>query len=277
MKAGLSFDDLALFLAVADAGGLAGAAAQTGASLPTLSRRMAELERATGRHLFARGRQRYALTTDGRALLAEAEALRQVRAQIERWRHEGRATPRVRITAGLWTTRLLARCVTRDWSADADWVPEFMASNANVDIARREADIGIRNRRPEQSWLAGRQTVPVRFAVYAAGPEVQGYLTLSESTPTTPSERWLRNHHGGEIVTRASDARVALDLARAGVGRIVMPCFAGDAEPGLARLTGPIEELTHVEWLVAHHDARHDPPVRHALDALHRFLVSVER
>ena len=35
--------------------------------------------------------------------------------------------------------------------------PEFLACNANVDIARREADIGVRNRRPEQGWLAGQR------------------------------------------------------------------------------------------------------------------------
>lgn len=277
MKTAPRLDDLALFLAVTDAGDLSGAARQTGVSLPTLSRRMAELERVTGRRLFARGRQRYALTAEGRILRAEVEGLRQLRTQVERWQHRDREKPRVRITAGLWTTRLLARSVGRYWTTDADWVPEFTASNANVDIARREADIGVRNRRPEQSWLAGRQTALNRFAVYAAGPEVVGYLTLAASTPTTPSERWLRAHHEGEIVTRASDARVALDLALGGVGRIVMPCFAGDAESGLVRVTEPIGELDHTEWLVAHHDARHDPPIRHALDALHRFLTSVER
>ncbi|MEZ5769400.1 MAG: LysR family transcriptional regulator [Paracoccaceae bacterium] len=35
----------------------------------------------------------------------------------------------------------------------------------------------------------------------------------------------------------------------------------------------PIEELSHDEWLVAHHEARHDPPVRAALDAVAQLLT----
>ena len=53
----------------------------------------------------------------------------------------------------------------------------------------------------------------------------------------------------------------------------MLPTFAGEGEPGLVRISEPIAELTHEEWLVSHHDARHDPPVRQALDAVHRLLT----
>jgi DNA-binding transcriptional LysR family regulator len=273
MERHLSLDDIALFVAVADAGGLAGAARATRASVPTLSRRMTELERQTGRRLFQRGRRGYALTAEGRALLEEAEALRALAGRLARWRAQGRAAARVRITAGLWTSRFLARHIRRVWSPGDAWVPEFLASNADVDIARREADIGLRNRRPEQSWLAGQRTMGVDFAAYAADPEVAGFVALPESAATTPSELWVRRTHGDAIVTTASDMRLALDLALAGIGRIVMPCFAGDAEPGLVRVSEPIAELASHSWLVSHHDSRHDPPVRAALDAIHRLLT----
>jgi DNA-binding transcriptional LysR family regulator len=272
----LSLDDLMLFIAVADGGGLSGAARMTRAKLPTLSRRMTELERSCGRRLFHRGPRGYALTSDGRALLAEAQGLREVRTRIARWTAEERAT-RVRITAGFWTSRYLARDIRSVWSPEASWIPEFLASNANVDIARREADIGIRNRRPEQAWLAGRRTVELRYAAYATDVSVTGYVTLPEGAATTPSERWVRAHHAAEIVTTASDARLVLDLALAGVGRIVLPCFAGDAEETLHRVTPPIEDLTHEEWLVCHHEARHDTPVRQALDAIHGLLMAPDR
>lgn len=277
MKRLLRLDDLALFLAVADAGGLAGAARRTGASLPTLSRRMAELERRTGRHLFERGRHGYRLTAEGRGLLQEAAGLREIAARLERWQAAGAARPRVRITAGTWTTRFLARALREIWSDDADWVPEFLASNAVVDLARREADIGIRSRRPEQPWLAGRRTGEIEYAVYAVDVGVQGYVALSEEVPSTPSNHWLRRMHPDRISTTASNGLVALELALAGLGRIVMPCFAGRREPGLVQLDGPIAELTHAEWLVAHHDARHDPPVRRALDRVHRLLTTPGR
>ncbi|NDV97841.1 LysR family transcriptional regulator [Salipiger sp. PrR002] len=276
MKDAPSLDDVMLFLAVADAGTLGGAAALTGASQPTLSRRMTELERQLGQRLFQRGAQRYALTAEGRQLAEEMRGLRAQASRLARWTAQ-EGPVRVRITAGLWTSRYIARGLARVWSPQDAWLPEFAASNADLDIARRAADIGIRNRRPEQPWLAGRRTVRLSYAAYGRGPQVQGYVTLPPGAASTPSERWLRATHPEEIVTHASDARLALDLALGGVARIVMPCFAGDAEPGLMRLSEPIDALSHDEWLVAHHDARHDPPVRAALDALHGLLTAPER
>lgn len=271
MKDPISLDDIALFLAVADAGGLAGAAEATGVSAPTLSRRLTGLEKSLGETLFQRGKRGYSLTARGRALLAEAEPLRGL---AHRLKHFGGASarPRVRITAGHWTASFIALNIRRVWSPDSPWVPEFIADNAMLDIARRVADIGIRKGRPEQSWLAGRRIREVAYAEFAAGPEVTGYLSLGEGAPNTPSERWIAAHHADKIVTRASNGRLIAELARAGVGRAVLPWFAGQLEPKLIQVSPPIAELAHEEWLVAHHDGRHDPPVRAALDALAALL-----
>lgn len=266
-----NLDDILLFLSVADAGGLTGAARATGQSPPTLSRRMAELERRLNRRLFERGKRGFTLTSDGRALLEEATPLREVQARLHRW-SDTETVPRVRITAGHWTSRFLARNIARVWSPGDGWVPEFLSSNATVDIARREADIGIRNRRPDQSWLAGRAAMQIDYAEYGASPNVTGYLALTDTQATAPTDRWIRANHADRIVTTASDPRLNLDLALAGLGRIVMPVYAGDATPGLLRLSPPIAGLSHQEWLVSHHDARHDPPVRAALRAVGALL-----
>jgi DNA-binding transcriptional LysR family regulator len=55
MKNDFSLDDLSLFTAVAEAGGLSGALGTTGQSAPTLSRKMAALEKRMNRRLFLRG------------------------------------------------------------------------------------------------------------------------------------------------------------------------------------------------------------------------------
>ncbi len=274
MKISPSLDDFILFLAVADAGGLQGAVAATGTSAPTLSRRMAELERATGQHLFRRGRHGYALTAEGRRLAEEAGALRPLRARLADWGQGPCATPRVRITAGTWTARYLARHIGEVWTAGDPWLPEFLAANANLDIARREADIGIRARRPEQAWLAGRRTnARLDYAVFGLPGAPEGFVTLSDDLATTPAERWIRTRCADRILTEVNTMRLGLDLVRAGMGRMVMPVFAGNDGTGLTQLSDPIEEIAHEEWLVAHQDARHDPPIRRALIALERLLT----
>lgn len=44
----------------------------------------------------------------------------------------------------------------------------------------------------------------------------------------------------------------------AGAGMSVFPCFVGDSDPRLVR----IGELETEQWLVSHHEERHDPDVR---------------
>ncbi|PYE85871.1 LysR family transcriptional regulator [Pseudoroseicyclus aestuarii] len=265
-------DDLLLFLALAETGGLARAALATGTSAPTLSRRMAALEAQLGRRLFLRGAQGYALTPDGRALAETAQPLSRTLDRVRDWAM-GAAPVRVRITAGFWTSRFLARRIGDVWRPGAGWTPEFLPGNAILDIARRQVDIGVRNRRPEQPWLAGRRTARIGYAVYGKGPEVAGFVGRAEGQPTTPSDRWLAETHPDRIVTTATEGRLMLDLALSGLGRIVLPTFVGEAEPGLVRLSEDIAEIAHDEWIVAHQDARETPPVRRALDAVTRLLT----
>ncbi|KIT16280.1 LysR family transcriptional regulator [Jannaschia aquimarina] len=270
MQDPIAWNDLALFAAVARTGTLARAADETGTSTATLSRRMTGLEARLGRRLFRHGVHGYALTEDGRALLARTERMEEAAADIGQWREAGSGPVRVRLSAGTWTSQALAADVTRYWSPEACWIPEMVHCDRDMDIARREVDIGIRNRRPDQPWLAGRRTATVRYAAY--GQEgVGNWIGVSFDAAHTPSGRWVIDNHGGEIVTAANDPRWALALARAGIGRVVLPMFIGE-ESGLPRLSDPIEDLTHEEWLVSHHEARHETPIRTALDALAGYL-----
>ncbi|MEM7487790.1 MAG: LysR family transcriptional regulator [Pseudomonadota bacterium] len=271
MQDPIPWNDLALFAAVARTGTLSRAADQTGTSTATLSRRMTALEARFGRRLFRHGTQGYAVTEDGRALLARAERMEEAAADISQWRAAGKGPVRVRLSAGTWTSQALTADVARYWSADAPWIPEFVHCDRDLDIARREVDIGIRNRRPDQPWLAGRRTATVRYAAYGLDG-VAGWIGVSFDAAQTPSGRWLVETHGGEIVTTANDPRWALALARAGMGRVVLPQFIGEAS-GLPRIGGTIEALTHEEWLVSHHEARHERPIRAALDALADYLA----
>ena len=54
----------------------------------------------------------------------------------------------------------------------------------------------------------------------------------------------------------------------AGIGRTVLPMFVGEGRPGLVRVSDPIDALETEEWLVSHHEARHEPAIRAALDAV---------
>ncbi|NNK65724.1 MAG: LysR family transcriptional regulator [Rhodobacteraceae bacterium] len=273
MQTDPDWTDYAYFASIARHGGLQRAADDLGVSAATLSRRMRAFEVQVGRRLFRHGSDGYALTEDGRALWARTQRMEAVATEINLWREAASGPVCVRISAGTWTARDLAENLPEYWSPGQNWLPEFVHCDQMMDIARREIDIGIRNARPTQPWLAGQRVGTVQFAVYAAGPDVTGWIGPAHGATMTPSLKWLLANHGDEIVTKANCPQLACALAIAGMGRVVLPTFMGDRMPGLSRASETIEDLTSGQWLICHQDGRNEPAVRAALDALADYLM----
>lgn len=264
-----SWDDLAAFLAVARAGGLAGAARSVGISGPTLGRRMRALERALGRDLFQRRTHGYDLTEDGRRLLddlagIEAGILRIVEPS------PGAALPLVRVTAGTYTMMALAPLVGALLGDPPDLRLRLLAGEAVLSIARREADIGFRARRPIEAGLAGRKLRDVSFAPYAAPGAPGRWIVVAADTP---SARWVAERAGADPVIQTDTPRVALDLALAGCGRLMLPTFLGDTRVALEPVGDSVPELAHEQWIVTHADRRAQPELRRALDRIEKVFA----
>jgi len=272
MKTGPDWNDLAYFAAIARSGSLSRAAEELGVSAATLSRRMKAFEAGLERRLFHHGAEGYTLTAEGWELAEKTAGMADAARQIANWQDARQGPACVRISAGTWTALDLAEQLPEFWSPDAQWLPEFIYCDQDMDIARREIDIGIRNRRPEQPWLALQQIGWVTYAVYAADPGVTGWIGPSWGAVVTPSMRWVEACHGAEIVTKANSPHIACALARAGIGRVVLPTFIGTRQKGLAQMSDPIPELRSAQWLVSHHDARHEPPIRAALESIAGYL-----
>lgn len=79
----LDWSSLKDFLAVEAAGSLSGAARRLGVSQPTLTRRMAALERSLGSELFRRSPRGLELTEAGEAILRPARQMQQEAEAIE--------------------------------------------------------------------------------------------------------------------------------------------------------------------------------------------------
>lgn len=273
MKTTLAWDDIALFAAVARHASLTQAASETGTSVATLSRRLRAFEGRMGRRLFHHGAQGYALTSHGRELFERAAQMERAAAEISAWQQAATGPTTVRISAGMWTGAELAANLRAFWQPNTLWLPEFVNTNQRLDIARREIDIGIRNRRPEQAWLAGRKTSTVKYAIFARDEDVTDWIGASGDAAATRTAAWVLKHHAARIITRANHTQLSLSLAQSGLGRTVLPITVGQGRENLIQIGPPIEELTTEEWLVTHHEARHEPPIRAALDALTTYLT----
>jgi DNA-binding transcriptional LysR family regulator len=147
----IPWDDVRILLAIAESGSLSAAARRLAVGQPTISRRLADLEKALGYAVFRRTVAGTALTGDGERLLSPARRMAEWAGEFERAALRGDAAPRgvVRITA--------PPGVAFDFVAPfAGWLHselpqirlEVLASTQYLDLARREADLAIRSRRP---------------------------------------------------------------------------------------------------------------------------------
>ncbi|MEL6582762.1 MAG: LysR family transcriptional regulator [Pseudomonadota bacterium] len=277
MKASPRWDDLEYFAAIARSGGLKAAAKALGTSQATLSRRMHALEFDLSKRLFLHGKEGYRLTAEGRELFERVKPMEASASSITRWQDAAKGPTCVRISAGTWTSLYLSQNLTEFWDESAIWLPEFVHCDLDMDIARREVDIGIRNRRPDHPWLAARKTGTVTYCAYARDAEISGWIGPAYDTALTASGRWVLETHHADIITKSNAPQLSCSMAKAGIGRVVLPTFMGDTFSELQRVSDPIEELTSEEWLVSHQDARHEPAFRAALDALADHLVAKDR
>ena len=284
----LDWDDLRLFLAVARAGGLSAAAAGTGLSPATLGRRMTALERRIGTRLFRRRRDGYDLTEAGRDLVSRSAKAETAMLSIERWSAEA-PLPAIRIASGAWTGAFLAAHVEMLAGTKPRLAIEILTGAGLVDLLRREADLGIRNRRPTTTGLAGRRLGPVTFALYGAPKfladnpsaasedrwaDCDWVLFAPPDDAEIPSAAWLDRRMRRAPVLRCTDPRNVADAVAGGAGLCVLPCFVGDRDERLSRASPPIAELDHEQWLVSHDEDRHDRHIRVAAARITELIRS---
>ncbi|WP_308917616.1 LysR family transcriptional regulator [Jannaschia sp. LMIT008] len=260
----IAWGDLAAFLAIARHGGLTAAARETGSSAPTLGRRMRAMERTLGRDLFVRRTHGYDLTEAGTRL---RDDLRPAEATILRATAPAGddVLPLVRITAGTWTMLALTGLAGRITGTPPDLRVRLLQGEDILSIPRREASIGFRRDRPTEAGLAGRRLRPVAFAPYAVAGAPDRWIAVRARTP---SARWVAERCGDAAAAEVDMPRLALDLALAGLGRVLLPTFVGEAQADLDRVGPEITELAHDQWLVTHDADRALPEIRRALDRI---------
>ena len=74
------------------------------------------------------------------------------------------------------------------------------------------------------------------------------------------------------MVLRATGLAVRLEAIRAGVGTGLLPCYAGDRDPLLERVTDPVPELAADYWVIVHRDLRRAACVRAVIDWIRRLF-----
>jgi DNA-binding transcriptional LysR family regulator len=141
---------------------------------------------------------------------------------------------------------------------------EAIAEPRNVSLTRRDADIALRLARPEREQkVIARRVGMFAYAVYGPSsgePRSLPWITYEDGMESLPHVVWIDNaikREGGEPASlKVNDSEVALHAIRAGIGKSLLPCVIGDADPKLARLSGAEPVLSRELWLLVHPEIR---------------------
>jgi len=288
--AALEWSDLAVLLAVCRAGSLSGAARTLGQNHSTVFRRVNAIEDKTKVRFFERMPDGYKMTDAGRTAMAYAERVeaemhalsREVLGQDLRLQGKVRVTAPEGFMGGLGP-QLFAKFVR----AHPEITIEAAGGLGAADLSKRDADLAIRATRNPPDASVGSAICDFRFACYASREFREHNLDvpLAEQRwcSITGYLSWLVPHiwkkvsqaEQQEVFSSRSTFAVLSALA-AGMGVGMMPCYLGDADDRLVRMTPPFESLTLKLWLLTHQDLRHTARVK-ALLAFMRDELSARR
>ncbi|MEE8350700.1 MAG: LysR family transcriptional regulator [Rhodospirillales bacterium] len=278
----MNWDDLKYFLAVARAGSLSGAARTLGVNHSTVFRRIQEFEERLGVRLFDRLPSGYALTTEGDDMLASVE---KVDAEIDglNRRLSGRdlrLSGALRITT---TSTLIHWVLARHMAEFTKAYPgidlELVVATDFFNLSKRQADIAIRPTLSPPESLIGRRLSKLAFAPYASGDYLSGakgakaplkahtWIGFDDNLSHLAAAKWLRDSlPGAAIGLRVNSLTAMLSTARAGMGCAMLPCFMGDQEKSLKRLSPPLVKAGSELWLLTHEDLKKTARVRAFMD-----------
>ncbi|MQM37098.1 HTH-type transcriptional regulator YofA [wastewater metagenome] len=267
----LPWDDLRLVLAIARTGSLSGAARRLRVSHATVYRRLGDLERRLGVRLFERQRSGYTPTPAGEEAAAAGKRVEDEVLAVER-RVVGQdlrpsGTVRVTTTDSL-LLGLLSPLFARFRRLEPDIALEVSVSDVLFSLPRREADVALRVTRRPPEHLVGQCIGTLAQAAYVSrdlvidpssspDPEELDWIGPDESWSQRELIRWMdASGHDGRCRFRADTLVGMYAAVREGIGAGVLPCYLGDAEPRLTRLTAPVPELAMDLWILMHPDLR---------------------
>jgi len=267
--------DLQLVAALARGRSMRKAADQLGVHQSTVFRRLEQLECDLGVRLFERLRDGYLPTPAGDELFALARRTEDELLQVEsRLRgRDMRPSGLVRVTTTDTVLAAVLGPILVSFRAQHPEVElEIAVSNQSFDLMRRDADVAIRPTAEPPQNVAGRRLATLGFAGYAA-PGTSGdpalgasWIGFDASLAHIRPAQWLARLPGGHPGVRVNSLLGAYQLARAGLGCALVPCYLGDQDPGLRRVAGPFPDMDLAIWLLTHPDLRRVARVKVFMD-----------
>jgi DNA-binding transcriptional LysR family regulator len=284
-----SWDDIAVLLAIHRERTTGRAAAALGCSQPTVVRRIAALEAATGLTLFERSSSGFEPTEAALALIPAAEAMELAVFDLEAeiCSHRGDAAQTVCLTL-LDHFEVLFVPILRQFRVRwPDVRVELLASDRIYDLARGEADIAIRGRSlPGDDAIVCHQLPDCAWTLYASSdlPEHERpsdwdgarhhVLAFPDGAPgRLPIYQKLAEVAlDGSGTLRCSNYNAMRSLIVSGTALSALPVTVGDSHASLVRCFPPPPEFDVPIFLLARRTSLRRPYMRDLFDRISGYF-----
>ncbi|HEY6633371.1 MAG TPA: LysR family transcriptional regulator [Rhizobiaceae bacterium] len=287
----MNWDDVRIFLAVARAGQILGAARRLELNHATVSRRVAALEDALGAKLFRRLTTGSELTPAGERFLAIAERMEAdviaARSELAGGDEAISGTVRIGAPDGFGVAFLASRLGALT-AQHRDLKVQLVPVPRSFSLSRREADIAITTERPTEGRLVAQKLVDYSLGLYAsrAYAEANGLpATQSELTAhrlvgyvpdlvVSPSLAYAQEFSPHwDAAFSISSALGQVEAVRSGAGIGILHAFIARSLPELLPVSAA-KPIRRAYWLVYHESVR---PLRR-IQAVASFITrAVER
>lgn len=264
-------NDLRFVAAVAEIGSLSGAARRLGINHATAFRRLEKIEACLGVRLFERRAGRYAATESGEELARAGAAIE--REAVASWSkvagRDLRPSGVVRVTTTEGLASRFAGPIARACRERHPGITLHLTTTNEIhSLSRRDADIALRTSTRPPEDLIGKRLGTLAHAVYGAKRYLRrtrrrqdwrdhDWIAPDDSMSRQVSVKWLAKILPPEqAVLRANNFVGVLHACVAGLGLAVLPCFLGDAEVSLKRMSDPLPDCKTELWLLMHLDLR---------------------
>lgn len=273
-----NWDDLRIVLAVARHGGLSSAASALKVSHTTLSRRITALETTAGVRLFDRLPGGFRPTGAGRQAVQAAEVMEE--AALALYRQTARQDQDLAGDITLALPLMLASGpMAAMFDAFGQEYPDIrlnvLCSNDLISLHRRDADLVVRVTSMADQNLFGLKLTEMQAAVYASPAYLHDHRDMLALPPGQQHLHWIgfpdqdgpameihATHPGLRQVIGLDDKIAMQAAARAGMGLVRLPCYAGDRDDQLCRVPGFGQYAYPDLWLLTHQDLKQVARIR---------------
>lgn len=285
MNREMDWDHLRTFLVAVRTGSFRRAAEKLGVNHGTVHRAISALERDLGTRVFDRTTSGLQLTQSGEALVEPAEEMESQASAITRKLSGLDLVPSGPVRLSL--PPAMSHGLLSDMLLEFSQIyPEIsvhtISTNRVSDLQKLETDISLRIARNVDEDVLGRRILTYVQAVFASPDYLKRHRDCLRAEGEGANwiawssyQDWVAQSPFPKAKVRHILPEVSMQIEAAAkhLGLIMIPAFAGDADPRIARVPGVPLQSGYPMWLLYHRDLRRVARVRAFVDFAMDFFA----